>query len=211
MAGGASKSMTQSLRIRSIAHGDLPDLTSLYRHLYPRYPIFAEALADDAFQQALEEPGVTILAGFLDEQLVSACTLVVIPNVTWAGKPTAMIENVVTHSDHRQNGFAERVVSCAIRLAWRVGCAKVLFLGGFDDPAVSGLCAATGFEMTSYGFELRRDTMRVLAQRHREGPAGIATTMHIASGLEADAGGVGVEGDHVEGEPADNRSWAVHA
>ncbi|MDN2583348.1 GNAT family N-acetyltransferase [Aquibium sp. ELW1220] len=157
--------MTPPLRIRSIAYGDLPELTSLYRHLYPRYPIFAQALAHDAFQQALEEPGVTILAGFLDEQLVSACTLVVIPNATWVGKPTAMIENVVTHSDHRQNGLAKRLVSFAIKLAWRVGSAKVLFLGGFNDPAVSGLCAATGFELTRYGFELRRDATPASRER----------------------------------------------
>ncbi len=158
--------MEKPLRIRSITYGDLPDLTVLYRHLYPRYPIFAEALALDAFEQALEEPGVTILAGFLDEQLVSACTLVVIPAATWVGKPTAMIENVVTHSDHRRNGLAGKGVSCAIRLAWRVGCAKVLVLAGFNDPAVSGLCAATGFERTKYGFELRRDAAP--AHRRRE-------------------------------------------
>lgn len=190
---------------------DLPDLTVLYRHLYPRYRIFAKALALDAFQQAIEEPGVTILAGLLDQKLVSASTLIVIPNATWAGKPVAMIDNVVTHSDHRQNGYARDVVRCSIRLAWRVGCTKVLLLGGFNDPAVSGLCASNGFEMTSYGFELRRDTKRVLAQPHREGPAGIATTMHTAGGLEMDAGGVGVERDHVEEEPADERSLAVHA
>lgn len=190
---------------------DLPDLTSLYRHLYPRYQFFAKALALDAVRQALEEPGVTLLVGFLGQQLVSAATFIVIPNATWAGKPVAMIDAVVTHSDHRQKGYARDVVRCATRLAWRVGSAKVLILGGFNNPAVSGLCAATGFEMTNYGFELRRDTRRVLAQRHREGPAGIATTIHIAGGLEADASSIGVEGDHPEEEPADERSMAVHA
>lgn len=149
--------MEQALRIRSIAPGDLSDLTSLYRHLYPRYQIFAEALARDAFHQALDEPGTTILAGFLDEQLVSASTLVVIPNATWVGKPAALIENVVTHSDHRRRGYAGKVVGCAIKLAWRVGVAKVLVLGGFNDPAVLRLCGAAGFDQTRYGFELRRD------------------------------------------------------
>lgn len=149
--------MEQALRIRPIAHGDLSDLTSLYRHLYPRYQIFAAALARDAFQQALEETGITILAGFQGKQLVSACTLVVIPNATWVGKPTALIENVVTHSDHRRKGFASKLVTCAVKLAWRVGSVKVLVLGGFNDPAVLGLCAAAGFEQTRYGFELRRD------------------------------------------------------
>ncbi len=147
--------MEQPLRIRPIAHGDLSDLTSLYRHLYPRYHIFAAALARDAFTQALDEPGITILAGFRDNQLVSACTLIVIPNATAMGKPAALIENVVTHSYHRRRGFASRVVGCAVKLAWRVGCVKVLVLGGFDDPAVLGLCAGAGFEQTRYGFELR--------------------------------------------------------
>ena len=159
--------MEQALRIRPIAHGDLSDLTSLYRHLYPRYQIFAAALARDAFQQAIEETGTTILAGFMDEQLVSACTLVVIPNATWVGKPTALIENVVTHSDHRQQGHASKVVGCAIKLAWRVGGAKVLVLGGFNDPAVLGLCATTGFEQTRYGFELRRDDQPVPRETRR--------------------------------------------
>lgn len=149
--------MEQALRIRPISYGDLVDLTSLYRHLYPRYQIFAAALARDAFHQALEEPGITILAGFVGKSLVCACTLIVIPNATWAGKPAALIENVVTHSDHRQRGHASRVINCAVKLAWRVDCVKVLVLGGFNDPAMLGLCAATGFDQTRYGFELRRD------------------------------------------------------
>jgi len=149
--------MEKPLRIRPLAHGDLSDLTSLYRHLYPRYHIFAAALARDAFKQALDEPGMTILAGFHDKELVSACTLIVIPNATSMGKPAALIENVVTHADHRRNGFATKVITCAVKLAWRVGSVKVLVLGGFDDPAMLGLCAAAGFEQTRYGFELRHD------------------------------------------------------
>ncbi len=149
--------MDKALHIRPIAHGDLSELTSLYRHLYPRYHIFAAALARDAFAQATEEPGRTILAGFLDKQLVSACTLIMIPNATWVGKPAALLENVVTHADHRQKGYASAVVGCAVKLAWRVGGVKVLVLAGFSDPAMLGLCAATGFERTRYGFQRRRD------------------------------------------------------
>ena len=159
--------MEQALRIRPISDGDLTDLTSLYRHLYPRYQIFAAALARDAFHQALEEPGITILAGFKGKQLVSASTLIVIPNATWAGKPAALIENVVTHSDHRQKGHAGKVINCAVRLAWRVDCIKVLVLGGFNDPAVLGLCAAAGFDQTRYGFELRRDSQPAPVRRRQ--------------------------------------------
>jgi len=203
--------MEQALRIRPIAYGDLSDLTSLYQHLYPRYPFFAEALAYDAFEQALEEPGVTILAGFLDKQLVSACTLIVIPNATWVGKPTALIENLVTHSDHRQKGFADKVVGCAIRLAWRVGSAKVLFLGGFNDPAVQGLCAATGFELTRYGFELRRDAMPATVRPHREGAGGVTLAKTVTGGLKSDAGRISVEDDEVHGGLSNDRSRKVHA
>ena len=160
--------MEQALRIRPISHGDLSDLTSLYRHLYPRYQIFATALARDAFQQALEESGITILAGFQGRTLVSACTLILIPNATWAGKPAALIENVVTHSDHRRKGHARRVVNCAIRLAWRVDSIKVLVLGGFNEPGMLGLCASTGFERISYGFELRRRDVEPVQVKSRQ-------------------------------------------
>lgn len=159
--------MEQALRIRPIAHGDLSDLTSLYRHLYPDYHIFAASLARDAFTQAIDEPGRTILVGFQGKELVSACTLIMIPNATSVGKPAALIENVVTHSDHRRKGFASKVLCCAVKLAWRVGSVKVLILGGFNEPAVIGLCAAAGFEQTMYGFELRHDAQPAPVETRR--------------------------------------------
>jgi hypothetical protein len=140
---------------------------SLYRHLYPQYQMFAPALAASAFRQAMDEPGVTILAGFLGKRLVSSCMLIVIPNATWAGSPVGLIENIVTHSGHRQNGFAGEVIGCAIKLAWRLGGAKTLVLGGFNDAAMLGLCTSAGFEQTIYGFELHRDAdHRKLITRH---------------------------------------------
>ncbi len=37
--------------------------------------------------------------------MVATCTLVVIPNLTRGGTPYALIENVVTHTDHRNKGY----------------------------------------------------------------------------------------------------------
>ena len=57
-------------------------------------------------------------------------TLHILPNMTQGGRPYALIENVVTHADHRGSGCGRRVIEAAVQRAWEADCYKVMLLTG---------------------------------------------------------------------------------
>ena len=62
--------------------------------------------------------------------LISTCTLVTIPNLTRGVRPYGLIENVVTHPDHRRTGLGRAVLSFALAAAWKAGCYRVMLATG---------------------------------------------------------------------------------
>jgi GNAT superfamily N-acetyltransferase len=83
---------------------------------------------------------------FLDSQLVSTCTLAVIPNLTRACQPYGLIENVVTHAEHRNKGYGKRILAHALDSAWAAGCYKVMLMTGRKDPATLYFYESAGFD-----------------------------------------------------------------
>ena len=145
--------------IRPVGRSDLAGLLALYAELNPADPPLAEALAVRRLNDILACPGMSILAAFEDDALVSTCTLVVIPNLTRGGAPYALIENVVTKSDQRRRGAGKAVLRHAIAQAFAQGCYKIMLLTGKKDPATHAFYAACGFRQDKTGYQVRNDAV----------------------------------------------------
>ena len=142
--------------IRPAAAGDLPTLLALYRHLNHDDPELEPTLAENRFAEILAQPGMTVLAAFVGNIAVSSVTLVVVPNLTRRAAPYALIENVVTHADHRQRGHARTLIHKAIATAWEKNCYKVMLLTGSKNPATMRFYENCGFLQDKTGFHIRR-------------------------------------------------------
>jgi GNAT superfamily N-acetyltransferase len=70
--------------------------------------------------------------------------------------PYALIENVVTHTDHRNRGFGKAILKAATERAWVEGCYKVMLMTGSKRPSTIAFYGAAGFEQTKTGFQIRR-------------------------------------------------------
>jgi GNAT superfamily N-acetyltransferase len=81
----------------------------------------------------------------VEQTLVSSCALSVIPNLTRGCKPYGLIENVVTHSNHRNQGYGKALLAHTLAYAWSVGCYKVMLLTGRKDPATFQFYESAGF------------------------------------------------------------------
>ncbi|MEM1075806.1 MAG: GNAT family N-acetyltransferase, partial [Pseudomonadota bacterium] len=66
------------------------------------------------FGRVISHPGTTVFGAFAGSALVGMATLHLLPNVTWGGRPYGLVENVVTHPDHRNQGVGRAVID-AIR------------------------------------------------------------------------------------------------
>jgi GNAT superfamily N-acetyltransferase len=146
-----------ALAIRPATLADRQALYDLYAQLQPADPPWpSEAAAADALSRVLEHPGMTILLGEVNGIAVSTCTLIVSPNFTRGGRPFAMIENVVTHRDHRRRGYGRQVIERAIEIARGQGCYRVTLMTGSKREKTLCFYETTGLRRnTKTAFEVR--------------------------------------------------------
>jgi GNAT superfamily N-acetyltransferase len=142
--------------IRPASRSDLPGLMTLYLHLNPTDPVLDQALAEERFSAILLQPGMTVFIGYAGDVAAATVTSVVVPNLTRSGAPYGLIENVVTHADHRKRGYAGAVIRHAIADAWNAGCYKVMLLTGSKNPATLRFYENCGFAQDKTGYQIRR-------------------------------------------------------
>jgi len=143
--------------IRPAGPDDLPGILALYHHLHPSDPALDPAAAQAAWSGLLSSgltiPFVVDLAGLL----VSSCTLAIVPNLSRGARPYGVIENVVTHAEHRRAGFGRAVLLAALEAAWNADCYKVMLATGSRKQTTLNFYKGVGFQQGSKTqFEVRR-------------------------------------------------------
>jgi GNAT superfamily N-acetyltransferase len=99
----------------------------------------------ELWESILNNPSLHYLGAYVAGELVSTCTLTIIPNLTRGARPYAVIENVVTHPQFRRRGLATQVLQHALRIAWAQGCYKVMLLTGSKQEATLRFYEKAGF------------------------------------------------------------------
>ena len=56
--------------------------------------------------------------------------MIIVPNLTRGGRPYALVENVVVHSQYQKMGVGRQMVTHAIAKAREANCYKVMLLSG---------------------------------------------------------------------------------
>jgi GNAT superfamily N-acetyltransferase len=130
----------------------------LYRHLVDTDPAPDPVRAQAAFRAFHAYAGSCILLALQGDQPVATCALVIVPNLTRQATPYALIENVVTHAGHRNQGHGKAVLADACTCAWAAGCYKVMLLTGSNEAATLQFYHRAGFAQTKTGFQIRRPT-----------------------------------------------------
>lgn len=125
--------------------GDLHDLLCLYTHLHDSASSGDDVDATLLWERICADPSYHILIVRLDGQIVSSCTLVVIPNLTRGQRPYALIENVVTHGEYRGRGLASLCLRRARELARQAGCYKMMLLTGSKQESTLRFYERAGF------------------------------------------------------------------
>ena len=148
--------MSSALTIREACTDDLDRLLELYLHLTPNNVPFSSVMAENIFSKFLQYEGSAILLGEIGDELVSSCTLVVVPNLTRGGTPYALVENVVTHVSHRCQGYGRLLLDAATKLAWEFDCYKVMLMTGSKEIGTLTFYEKAGFKQSKTGFQKRR-------------------------------------------------------
>lgn len=118
------------MEIREIRIEELSQLLELYHHLHKDGWLDPGPQAQALWETIGKMPGYHILVAEEEGRLLSSCTLLLVPNLTHDGRPYGVIENVVTHPDHRCKGLASGCLALAKRLAQEKNCYKLMLMTG---------------------------------------------------------------------------------
>lgn len=133
--------------IRKLRADDLEQLLKLYQHLHSEDVALPQTdIVQDIWNDILANSGYHYFGGFVGNNLVSSCVLVIIQNLTRGCSPYGLIENVVTHTEHRGRGYGKAILARALEVAWSRSCYKVMLLTGRKDPATLKFYESAGFD-----------------------------------------------------------------
>lgn len=148
------------MHVRLAGPADLAKLLPLYVDLNPDDQPLEDAAAKDRLARLRHFPGSGVYVGWIGDEAVATCTLVVIPNLTRGGAPYALIENVVTAAAHRNRGYGKALLRSAVEAAFADGCYKVMLLTGSTAASTHGFYRSAGFEQSKTGYQIRNIEVR---------------------------------------------------
>ena len=135
------------MHVRALVSDELQAVLRLYEGLHTKdEPLPPMVVVQRVWQEAIANPRCRYFGGFEHGELVSTCTIMVIPNLTRGCRPYALIENVVTAPEHRKKGWGRAVLGAALAFAWEEGCYKVMLLTGRKDEATRKFYVGAGFD-----------------------------------------------------------------
>ena len=134
--------------VREAEKGELKELLELYLDLHEDSvpPIDDRALG--VWQKIMDDDDHHIIVNIQGGRIVSSCVCVIIPNLTRGIRPYAFIENVVTHKDHRGNGFASECLAYAADIAKKENCYKMMLLTGSKSESTLDFYKRAGYNCT---------------------------------------------------------------
>jgi len=144
--------LTHSFTVRRLRDADTDDALSLYGEL----TVGPTEFAPEAFHAVLRHEGTQVFGAEIAGKIVAMVTIHILPNVTWGGRPYALVENVITSEDHRGKSIAKQVLHEAIEAAWHASCYKIMLLTGHGRGA-KGFYQSVGFsDDAKFGMILKR-------------------------------------------------------
>ena len=136
--------------IRKAKSKDAEDLKKLYFEYLTAYPpkeeqdMYAWAKLLDKFEK---DENMYLLVVEENGKVVSTVQMAIIESLTHNIRPFAVIENVVTHIDYRNKGYASALLDKASEIAKVCGCYKVFLEIGSNKESTLNFYRNNGFEI----------------------------------------------------------------
>ncbi len=133
------------MQIREAKKEDLTGLLELYTQLHDNpIPVQDEKLLD-LWKTILSNPDHHVILGLEESKIISSCVVTVIHNLTHGQRPYALIENVITHEDYRNRGYATELLDYAKELAVSKNCYKIMLLTGSKKESTLDFYKKAGY------------------------------------------------------------------
>ena len=142
------------MEIRELNESDLESLIKLYEQLDGKNGDFNVEDARTIWKNEIEgNPNIKYFGAVEDsakeQNVVSTCYAVIIPNLTRLGGAICFVENVVTDKNYRKQGLGKKVMEKAIEFAREKNCYKVILESGAWRTEAHQFYRNLGFDDTA--------------------------------------------------------------
>lgn len=134
--------------IRKAKASDAENLKELYFHFLTKYPPVEEqdmALWGEMLERFEKDDNMYILVAEEDSRVVSTVQMAIIESLTHNVRGFAVVENVVTHSDYRNRGYASALLQKASEIAREHRCYKISLETGSNRESTLNFYRNNGF------------------------------------------------------------------
>lgn len=136
--------------IRKAKVADAEDLKVLYFEYLTQYPPKEEQNMTqwaELLSRFEKDDHMYLLVAEEDGKAVSSVQMAIIESLTHNVRPFAVIENVVTHGDYRNRGYASALLQRASEIAKEKNCYKVFLETGSNKESTLNFYRNNGFEI----------------------------------------------------------------
>lgn len=135
---------------------DLSGILALYAQLNPDDAPTDSAISTAIWAETCRNNHFLYFVVKVEAAVVGTCNVSLIPNLTRAGRPFALIENVIVHADFRRRKIGRLLMEAAIAEARAKNCYKVILLSSCKRTEAHRFYESLGFDGDSKkGFEIR--------------------------------------------------------
>ena len=134
--------------IRQAKPEDAQNLKTLYFDFLTQYPPKEEQdmkLWEQKIEKFSKDERMYLLVMEEEGRVVSSVQLAIVENLTHNLRPFAVIENVVTHGDYRNCGFASALLERATEIAKEHNCYKLFLETGSNRDSTLNFYRNNGF------------------------------------------------------------------
>lgn len=138
------------MNIRKAKASDAEALKILYFEHLTRFPPQEEqdmALWRKMLDKFEQDQNMYLLVLEADNQVVASVQMAIIESLTHNVRPFAIVENVVTHADYRNRGYASALLAKATEIAKEKGCYKMSLETGSNKESTLNFYRKNGFEI----------------------------------------------------------------
>lgn len=119
--------------IREAIKNDLDEILKLYLYLHETDIPEDSVNLRNTWNNIINDSNHHLIVCEIDGKIVSSCVCVIIPNLTRNVRPYAFVENVVTHKEYRNKGYATACLDYAKQIAKENNCYKMMLLTGSKE------------------------------------------------------------------------------
>ena len=138
------------MNIRKAKATDAEALKVLYFEHLTRFPPQEEqdmSLWMNKLSKFEKDENMYLLVLETDDKLVASVQMAIIESLTHNVRPFAIVENVVTHADYRNRGYASALLAKATEIAKEKGCYKMSLETGSNKESTLSFYRKNGFEI----------------------------------------------------------------